>query len=120
MSRGSRRWMLCAIISRNASLFVMTNVTFLIWPEKIEKQYSVSSQEEAATSAKIVRLRHRSAIEENGFVRALQHHIPCQSAIAQFFRNERMASPRFNQFEREVFGVARFVRKINTRHQAAQ
>jgi hypothetical protein len=38
----------------------------------------------------------QSAIEEDRFVRALQHHVPFQPAVAQFFRGERVASPRFN------------------------
>jgi hypothetical protein len=40
--------------------------------------------------------RRSSAIEENGFLRTLQHNVPFQPAIAQFLRDERMPSPRLD------------------------
>jgi hypothetical protein len=38
----------------------------------------------------------RSAIEKNSFALTLQHHVPLQQAIAQFFCDERVVPPRLN------------------------
>ena len=38
----------------------------------------------------------QSAIEENGFVHALQQHVPFKPAVAKFFSDERVAAPHLN------------------------
>jgi hypothetical protein len=78
------------------------NVTFSIWPHSFEKHYGVSSREvkrrwvtgknsERAEYDKLFGVQTSSAIEENGFVYALQHNVPFQPIVAHLLGNQRVA-----------------------------